>query len=146
MAVEFWNIPEGLIKAFYACAGLTVIIFILGFLDKARIWSKGMDVDQEVDTDSLLTGRRLPMRLKDKVAIVTGAAQGLGPPRGSGSPKLLRPANEDPADVVRRLEPRRRIDRHLWRGDRSLECEHGRGRSYVAGSSADRRIRPRIAL
>ena len=48
MAVEFWNIPEGLIKAFYACAGLTVIIFILGFLDKARIWSKGMDADQEL--------------------------------------------------------------------------------------------------
>ena len=48
MAVEFWNIPEGLIKAFYAFAGLTVIIFILGFWDKVRIWSKGMDVDQEL--------------------------------------------------------------------------------------------------
>jgi nitrate reductase gamma subunit len=48
MAVEFWNIPDGLIKAFYAFAGLTVIIFILGFWDKVRIWSKGMDVDQEL--------------------------------------------------------------------------------------------------
>jgi nitrate reductase gamma subunit len=48
MAAEFWNIPDGLIKAFYALAGLTVIIFILGFWDKVRIWSKGMDVDQEL--------------------------------------------------------------------------------------------------
>jgi nitrate reductase gamma subunit len=48
MAVEFWNIPDGLIKAFYAFAGLTVIIFILGFWDKVRIWSKGMDADQEL--------------------------------------------------------------------------------------------------
>ncbi len=48
MAAEFWNIPAGLIKAFYACAVLTIIIFILGFWDKARIWSKGMDVDQEL--------------------------------------------------------------------------------------------------
>jgi nitrate reductase gamma subunit len=48
MAVEFWNIPDGLIKAFYACAGLTILIFALGFWDKARIWSKGMDVDQEL--------------------------------------------------------------------------------------------------
>ena len=48
MAVEFWNIPDGLIKTFYAFAGLTVIIFILGFWDKVRIWSKGMDVDQEL--------------------------------------------------------------------------------------------------
>jgi nitrate reductase gamma subunit len=48
MAAEFWNIPDGLIKAFYTLAGLTVIIFILGFWDKVRIWSKGMDVDQEL--------------------------------------------------------------------------------------------------
>ena len=48
MAVEFWNIPDGLIKAFYACAGLTVIIFVLGFWGKIRIWSKGMDADQEL--------------------------------------------------------------------------------------------------
>jgi nitrate reductase gamma subunit len=48
MAVEFWNIPDGLIKAFYVFAGLTVIIFVLGFWDKLRIWSKGMDADQEL--------------------------------------------------------------------------------------------------
>ncbi len=48
MAVEFWNIPDGLIKAFYAFAGLTVIIFVLGFWGKIRIWSKGMDADQEL--------------------------------------------------------------------------------------------------
>jgi nitrate reductase gamma subunit len=48
MAVEFWNIPAGLIKAFYAFAGLTVLIFIIGFWDKVRLWSKGMDVDQEL--------------------------------------------------------------------------------------------------
>ena len=48
MAAEFWNIPAGLIKAFYAFAGLTVIIFVLGFWDKARIWSQGMDADQEL--------------------------------------------------------------------------------------------------
>lgn len=48
MAVEFWNISDGLIKVFYAFAGLTVIIFILGFWGKIRIWSKGMDADQEL--------------------------------------------------------------------------------------------------
>lgn len=48
MAVEFWNIPDGLIKAFYAVAGLAVIIFVLGFWGKIRIWSKGMDADQEL--------------------------------------------------------------------------------------------------
>jgi len=48
MAAEFWGIPDGLIKAFYACAGLTILIFALGFWDKARIWSKGKDVDQEL--------------------------------------------------------------------------------------------------
>ena len=48
MAAEFWNIPDGLIKAFYAFAGLTVIIFVLGFWGKFRIWSKGMDADQEL--------------------------------------------------------------------------------------------------
>jgi nitrate reductase gamma subunit len=48
MAAEFWNIPAGLVKAFYAFAGLTVIIFVLGFWDKARIWSKGMDADKEL--------------------------------------------------------------------------------------------------
>jgi len=36
MAVEFWNIPDGLIKAFYAVAGLAVIIFVLGFWGKIR--------------------------------------------------------------------------------------------------------------
>lgn len=48
MAVEFWNIPDGLIKVFYAFAGLTVVIFVLGFWDKIRIWSKGMDANQEL--------------------------------------------------------------------------------------------------
>jgi nitrate reductase gamma subunit len=48
MAVEFWNIPDGLIKVFYAFAGLTVIIFVLGFWGKIRVWSKGMDADQEL--------------------------------------------------------------------------------------------------
>jgi hypothetical protein len=52
MAVEFWNIPGGLIKAFYAFAGLAVIIFVLGFWGKIRIWSKGMDADQELKGSS----------------------------------------------------------------------------------------------
>mgnify|MGYP002000241194 FL=1 len=48
MVAEFWNIPKGLISVFYVFAFATVIIFVLGFWDKMRIWSKGMDVDHEL--------------------------------------------------------------------------------------------------
>jgi nitrate reductase gamma subunit len=48
MAEEFWNIPGGLVKVFYGLALVTVLIFILGFWDKIRIWSQGKDADQEL--------------------------------------------------------------------------------------------------
>lgn len=48
MVTEFWNLPKGLISIFYLFAFATVIIFVLGFWDKMRIWSKGMDADQEL--------------------------------------------------------------------------------------------------
>ncbi len=48
MAEEFWNIPNGLVTALYVLSGVTVIIFIKGFWDKIRLWSKGMDADQEL--------------------------------------------------------------------------------------------------
>ena len=48
MAIEFWNIPAGLIKVFYVLAAAAIIIFVLGFWGKIRIWSKGMDADQEL--------------------------------------------------------------------------------------------------
>ena len=48
MAIEFWNIPGGLIKVFYVLAAAAIIIFVLGFWGKIRIWSKGMDADQEL--------------------------------------------------------------------------------------------------
>jgi nitrate reductase gamma subunit len=48
MVEEFWNIPDGLIKVFYALAAVAIIIFLLGFWGKVRLWSKGMDADQEL--------------------------------------------------------------------------------------------------
>jgi nitrate reductase gamma subunit len=48
MDIEFWNIPKGLIRVFYALALAAIIIFCLGFWDKARIWSKGKDADQDL--------------------------------------------------------------------------------------------------
>jgi nitrate reductase gamma subunit len=48
MVTEFWNIPNGLVKGFYALAFVTIIIFFLGFWDKLKIWSRGMDADQEL--------------------------------------------------------------------------------------------------
>jgi nitrate reductase gamma subunit len=48
MEIEFWNIPNGLIKVFYGIAGLTIIIFLIGFWDKIRLWSKGRDADEEL--------------------------------------------------------------------------------------------------
>jgi len=48
MVTEFWNIPDGLIKIFYALATVTVVIFVLGFWGKVRLWSKGMDADPEL--------------------------------------------------------------------------------------------------
>jgi nitrate reductase gamma subunit len=48
MVEEYWNIPNGLVTALYVLSGVTVIIFTKGFWDKIRIWSKGMDADQEL--------------------------------------------------------------------------------------------------
>ncbi len=48
MDIEYWNIPSGLIKVFYVLGFVTIIIFCLGFWDKIRIWSKGMDADQDL--------------------------------------------------------------------------------------------------
>jgi nitrate reductase gamma subunit len=49
MVEEFWNIPHGLVNAFYFLAGATIVIFVLGFWDKLRLWSQGMDADQELE-------------------------------------------------------------------------------------------------
>lgn len=49
MAEEFWNIPGGMVKIFYGLATVTVLIFLLGFWDKIRIWSRGKDADQDLE-------------------------------------------------------------------------------------------------
>ncbi len=48
MVEEFWNIPPGVVNGFYLLAGATIVIFVLGFWDKLRLWSQGMDADQEL--------------------------------------------------------------------------------------------------
>lgn len=48
MVKEFWNMPDSLVVAFYCVAGLTAILFILGFYEKVRIWSRGEDQDEEL--------------------------------------------------------------------------------------------------
>ena len=40
---DFWNIPIAIVVAFYILAAFAVLIFFLGFYDKARIWASGKD-------------------------------------------------------------------------------------------------------
>lgn len=49
MVQEYWNIPGGWITIFYVLTLITILIFFVGFWNKVKIWSKGVDADEELE-------------------------------------------------------------------------------------------------
>lgn len=47
-AYDFWNIPDSLIVVLYVIASIVIIIFLIGFWYKARIWSSGRDTNNSL--------------------------------------------------------------------------------------------------